>query len=121
VLVRVHHAANPKFSLSGNEKQLVAGHTRPINVLAPEQTALVIKDRFACVNLLPAAFSFDHRINETFEFFARPAVDAKPVQRIGMNEANFSRYSTRQTSLEDSLRFGQGIRTNHSSDMQADF
>jgi len=72
-------------------------------VLAPEETPLVIEDRFAGVNLLSAALSFDHRIDEAFEFFSRPTVDAKPIQWVGMHEANFSRDSTRQTGLKHSL------------------
>jgi hypothetical protein len=90
-------------------------------VFAPEETALVIEDRFAGVNLLSTAFSFDHRIDEAFEFFLRPAIDAKPVQWVSMDEADFSRNSARQTRLKHCLRFGQRVRTNHSRDMQADF
>jgi len=90
-------------------------------VLAPEETALVIEDRLAGVNLLPAAFLFDHRIDETFEFFTRPAIDAKPMQWVRMHEANFRWNSTRQTGLEHCSRFGQGSGTNHSGDMQTDF
>jgi len=90
-------------------------------VLAPEETALVIEDRLARVNLFPAAFLFDHRIDETFKLFARPAIDAKPMQWVRMHEANFRRNSARQTGLEHCPRFGQGIGTNHSGDMQADF
>jgi len=90
-------------------------------VLAPEETALVIKDRFAGVNLFPATLSFNHRINKAFEFFASPAIDTKPLQRVRVHEANFSRNSARQAGLEHCFRFRQGIRANHSGDMQADF
>jgi hypothetical protein len=54
---------------------------------------LVFEDGLAGVNLFSTAFSFDHRIDETLELFARPAIDAKPIQRIRMHEANFSRNS----------------------------
>jgi len=90
-------------------------------VLTPEETALVIKDRLAGMNLFPTAFSFDHRIDEGFEFFTRPTIDAKPLQRVRMHEANFSWNSARQTGLKHCLRFGQRICANHSGDMQADF
>ncbi|PYL93308.1 MAG: hypothetical protein DME28_09415 [Verrucomicrobia bacterium] len=90
-------------------------------MLAAEETALVIKDGLAGVNLFPAALSFDHRIDEAFEFFTRPAIDAKATQGVRMHEANFRRNSARQTGLEHCARFGQRIGTNHSGDMQADF
>jgi hypothetical protein len=90
-------------------------------VFAPEETALVIEDCFAGMNLLPAAFSFDHRINKAFEFFTSATIDTKPMQRIGMHKANFSWNSSRQTGLKHCFRFGQGIRANHSRDMQTDF
>jgi len=48
-------------------------------MLASEETALVIKDGLAGVNLFPATFSFDHRIDEAFQFFTRPAINAKPM------------------------------------------
>jgi len=64
-------------------------------VLAPEETALIIKDRLAGVNLFSAAFSFDHRIDETLELFARPAIDAKPIQWIRMHQANLGGNSAR--------------------------
>jgi len=69
-------------------------------VIAAEETALVIKDGLAGVNLFPAAFSFDHRIDEAFEFFTRSTIDAKPMQWVRMHEANFRRNSARQTGLE---------------------
>jgi len=47
-------------------------------VLPSEQAALIVKDRLAGVNLFATAFSFDHRIDEAFEFLALPAIDAKP-------------------------------------------
>src|SRR6266542_1069664 len=91
------------------------------NFPCAETTALVIKDCLAGVNLLPPAFSFDHRIDEGFELFTRPTIDAKPLQRVRMDEANFSWNSARQPSFENCPRFGQGIGANHSGDMQADF
>jgi len=90
-------------------------------VLAPEETALVIKDGLAGVNLFSAAFSFDHRIDKAFEFVPLPAIDTKPLQWVRMHETDFSRNSAGQTGLKHCLRFGQGIGTNHSGDMQADF
>jgi len=90
-------------------------------VLAPEKAALVIEDRLARVNFFAATFSFDHRIDEPFEFFPPAAIDTKPLQGIRMDEANFSRDSTRQTGLKHCLRFGQGVGANHSGDMQTDF
>jgi len=69
-------------------------------MLAPEKTALVTKDGLAGVNLFSATFSFDHRIDKAFEFFTRPAIDAKPMQWVRMHETNFRRNSARQTSLE---------------------
>jgi hypothetical protein len=53
-------------------------------VLAPEETALIIKDRLAGVNLFAAAFSFDHRIYETLKLVARPAIEAKSIQWVRM-------------------------------------
>src|SRR5947199_5284447 len=90
-------------------------------MLAAEERPLVIKDGLSGVNPFPAAFSFDHRIDEAFEFFTRPAIDAKPMQWVRMHEANFGGNSARQTGLEHGPRFGQRIGTNHSGDMQADF
>jgi len=90
-------------------------------MLAPEKATLVIKNRLAGVNLFSAAFSFDHRIDETLELFARPALDAKPVQWVRVHQANLGGNSPRQASLEHGPRFGQRIGTNHSGDMQADF
>jgi hypothetical protein len=78
VLVGVHHAANPKFSLRRNEEQLVACRAGPLDVLTPEQTALVVKDRLAGMNLLAATFSFNHRIDEPFELLALSAIHTKP-------------------------------------------
>src|SRR6266571_5440871 len=89
--------------------------------IATEETTLVIKDRLAGVNLFSAAFPFDHRIDKALEFFARPAIDAKPIQWVCMHETDFSRNSARQTGLKHCLRFGQSIGTNHSCDMQTDF
>ena len=73
------------------------------------------------MDLFAAPFSFDHRIDERFELFARPALDAKPAQWVRVNEANFGRNSARQSGLEHRLRFRQRIGANHAGDMQADF
>jgi hypothetical protein len=64
-------------------------------VFTAEETALVVKDRLAGVNLFPAAFSFNHRIDEALEFFTPTTIDTKPLQWVRMNEANFSRNSAR--------------------------
>src|SRR5437868_11438315 len=43
------------------------------------------------------------------------------MQWVRMHEANFRRNSARQTGLEHCPRLWQGISTNYSGDMQADF
>src|SRR5438876_1081660 len=92
----------------------------PSGFVTSEDAPLVIKDRLAGVNFFPAALSLDHRIDKTFEFLTPPAIDAKPMQRIRMHEANFGGNSARQTGLEHGLRFGQGVGANHSGDMETD-
>ena len=44
-----------RISLRGDEERFVAGHARPLYVLAQEKTALVIEVRFARVNLFATA------------------------------------------------------------------
>ncbi|PYJ00805.1 MAG: hypothetical protein DMF00_06790 [Verrucomicrobia bacterium] len=72
-------------------------------MLAPEETPLVIEDRLARMNLLPTALSFNHRIDEAFEFFPPAPIDTKPMQRVRMDESNFCRNSARQSGLKHCL------------------
>ena len=81
---------------------------------------MVIEDRLAGVDLLAAAFPLDHRIDETLELFARPAIDTKPIQWVRMYQADLGGNSARQTSLKHCLRFGQRVGANHAGDMQTD-
>src|SRR5437773_2169007 len=78
----------------------------PSGSVTPADRRLLIRgleerDNIEGTRLARATISLDHRINEAFEFFTRPAIDAKPMQWVRMHEADFSRNSTRQTGLED--------------------
>jgi hypothetical protein len=74
----MHHAANPEFSLRGDEEQFIARRARPFHVLAAQKAALIIENRLAGVNLFATAFTCDHRIDEPFEFIAPPRMDPEP-------------------------------------------
>ena len=92
VFVCMDHAADPEHALSGNKKKFVTGHAGPFRRFTLQQASLVIKNRRVGVDLFAAALSLDHRFHELQEFLARTTLNAKTIERIGMNQADLRGY-----------------------------